>query len=100
MESIELELDAQFFSADVIARTVYRYSGDYYVQVERVTTAHRITLMPRTPDINTNQLAERFQTDACDDRLREQIALQTGDLQRLLMRAAIERAVSVGDAST
>ncbi|MGN6223000.1 His-Xaa-Ser system protein HxsD [Pseudoxanthomonas sp.] len=100
MESIELELDAQFFSADVVARTVYRYSGDYYVQVERATKVHRITLVPRTSGINTSQLAERFQTDACDDRLREQVALQTGDLQRLLMRAAIERAVSVGDAST
>lgn len=100
MESIELELDAEFFSADVITRTAYRYSGDYFVHVQRLSTAHRVTLTPRTPEINTSHLADRFQTDACDDRLREQIVLQTGDLQRLLMRAAIERAVSVGGAST
>jgi hypothetical protein len=42
-------------------------------------------------------LAARFQTDACDDRLRAQVALQTGDLQRLLMRAALESAEPKGD---
>lgn len=100
MKRIELELDAQFFSKDVIARTVYRYSGDYFVQVECMATTHRVSLSPRRPDINTSDLAERFQTDACDDRLREQIAVQTGDLQRLLMRAAIERAAPPSDASS
>lgn len=93
MDSIELELDAQFFSADVIARTAYRYSGDFYVLVRSGTVNHHVTLKPRTPDVDTNDVAARFQTDACDDRLRAQVASQTGDMQHLLMRAALERAV-------
>nr|WP_298123952.1 hypothetical protein [uncultured Pseudoxanthomonas sp.] len=72
MESIELELDAQFFSKDVISHTVYRYSGDYFVRVECTATTHRVSLSPRTPDITTSHLAERLQADACADRLREQ----------------------------
>lgn len=100
MDGIELELDAQFYSADVITRTTYRYSGDYYVRVDSTPTAFRVTLTPRTPDIDTSYLVERFQTDACDDRLREQVAMQTGDLQSLLMRAALERAVLPGGEHT
>lgn len=40
MDSIELELDAQFFDADVIARTAYRYSGDFYVSVRSAVPSH------------------------------------------------------------
>lgn len=98
MDSIELELDAQFFDADVIARTAYRYSGDFYVSVRTAAPSHVVTLKPRTPDVDTADLAARFQTDACDDRLRAQVALQTGDLQRQLMRAALESALPKGNA--
>lgn len=34
MDSIELQLDVLLFDADVIARTAYRYSGDFYVLVK------------------------------------------------------------------
>jgi len=62
MDSIELELDAQFFDADVIARTAYRYSGDFYVSVRSAVPSHVVTLKPRTPDVDTADLAARFQT--------------------------------------
>jgi His-Xaa-Ser system protein HxsD len=97
MESIELELDAQYFAADVVARTAYRYSGDFYVLVRSASPNHVVTLRPRTPEVDLADLAARFQTDACDDRLRAHVALQTGDLQRLLMRAALESAEPKGD---
>ncbi|MGR4877154.1 His-Xaa-Ser system protein HxsD [Pseudoxanthomonas sp. LARHCG66] len=97
MDSIELELDALFFDEDVIARTAYRYSGDFYVLVKSAGANHVVTLRPRTSDVDMADLAARFQTDACDDRLRAQVALQTGDLQRLLMRAALESAEPKGD---
>lgn len=92
METIELELDAALFSSDVVARTAHRYTADYYVELGSQAAAYRVRLTPRRPDVVTHQLLERFHTDACDDRLRERVWQQTGELHTVLMRAALLQA--------
>lgn len=92
METIELELDVALFSSDVVARTAHRYTGDYYVELSCLASTHRVRLTPRRPDVLTHQLLQRFHTDACDDRLRERVWQQTGELHTVLIRAALLQA--------
>lgn len=92
MEIIELELDAALFSSDVVARTAHRYSAEYYVELAVDGAVHRVRLTPRRSDVKTDHLLKRFHTDACDDRLRERVWQQTGELYTVLMRAALIQA--------
>ena len=92
METIELELDAAMFSSDVLARTGRRYTADDFVERTRLASVHRVRSTPRRPDVLSEQFCEHFHTDACDDRLRERVWQQTGELHTVLMRTALLQA--------
>jgi len=91
MQAIEIVLDDGLFSVDVIARTAHRYTGDYFVETLSTSSGALIRLAPKTDSISSHLLAERFRNDALDERLRERIRAETGELHTTLVRAALER---------
>ncbi|SFN10403.1 His-Xaa-Ser system protein HxsD [Dokdonella immobilis] len=98
MGTIELRFDAAIFSADVVVRTTYRYSGDFYTSVEHEATTFVVRLAPRSSTVNLALLEERFRTDALDERMREQIREETGEVHAALVTAALREAVPADDA--
>lgn len=92
MNAIEIVLDGGLFSADVIACTAHRYTGDYFVETVSTTSDVLVRLTPKTDKVSFHMLAERFRNDALDERLRERIRAETGELHTTLVRAALQQA--------
>lgn len=92
MHAIEIVLDGGLFSVDVIARTAHRYTGDYFVETVSTPSGALVRLTPKTDSISSHLLAERFRNDALDERLRERIRAETGELHTALVRAALQQA--------
>lgn len=89
MNAIEIVLDGGLFSVDVIARTAHRYTGDYFVETVSTPSGALVRLMPKTASTSSHLLAERFRNDALDERLRELVRAETGELHTALVRAAL-----------
>lgn len=92
MDALELTIDRALFSPEVLARTAHRYSADFYVKLDTTAEHVRVRLQAKRAGVDTCNLAERFHTDALDDRLRAIVAAQTHDLQVVLTRAALTQA--------
>lgn len=95
MHAIEIVLDGGLFSADVVARTAHRYTGDYFVETLSAPSGLLVRLTPKKDSDNSYRLAERFRNDALDERLRERIRTETADLHTALVRAALHQALPV-----
>lgn len=94
MNAIEIVLDEGLFSVDVIARTAHRYTGDYFIETVSTPSGVLVRLTPKTDTISSCLLTERFRNDALDERLRELIRVETGELRIALVRAALLQAVA------
>jgi len=92
MNAIEIVLDGGLFSVDVIACTAHRYTGDYFVETVSTTSDVLVRLTPKTDNVNSHLLAERFRNDALDERLRERVRAETNELHTTLARAALKQA--------
>lgn len=98
MNAIEIILDGELFSVDVVARTAHRYTGDYYVETVCTPASASIRLTPKTERVNSDLLAERFRNDSLDERLRERIRAETGELHTALVLAALQQAAALSSA--
>jgi hypothetical protein len=92
MNAIEIVLDGGLLSVDVIARTAHRYTGDYFVETVSTPSGALVRLTPKMGSISSHLLAERFRNDALDERLRELVRAETGELHTVLVRAALHQA--------
>jgi His-Xaa-Ser system protein HxsD len=92
MNVIEIVLDGSLFSVDVIARTAHRYTGDCFVETVSTPSGTLVRLTQKTDSLSFHLLAERFRNDALDERLRERIRTETGELHTALVRAALQQA--------
>lgn len=92
MNAIEIVMDGALFSVEVIARAAHRYTGDYFIETVSTSSGALVRLTPKTDSLNFHFLAERFQNDALDERLRERVRVETGDLHAALVRAALQQA--------
>lgn len=92
MDSVELTLERALFSNEVLARTAYRYTDDYYVDLQGDAEVIRVRLVPRHADLDIADVALRFRNDALDDRLRAVVAAHTSDIQAALIQAALTEA--------
>ncbi len=94
MNAIEIVLDGSLFSVDVIACTAHRYTGDYFVETVSTTSDVLVRLTPKTGNVSSHLLAERFRNDALDERLRERVRTETSELHTALVRVALQQAAS------
>jgi His-Xaa-Ser system protein HxsD len=92
MNAIEIVLDGGLFSVDVVACTAHRYTSDYFVETVSTTSDVFVRLTPKADNVSSHLLAERFRNDALDERLRERIRAETGELHTTLVRAALQQA--------
>jgi His-Xaa-Ser system protein HxsD len=81
-------VDSALFSADVVARTAHRYSGNYFVRLETSPSGFIVSLTARRPGAITPELEAQFRTDLLDDRLRALVEAQTEKLKTALTHAA------------
>lgn len=87
----QFSVDGRLFSAEVVARTAYRYRSIASVEVRTEGADFEIKLTPLvTP---SGDLEVQFRADLWDDRLRERIAAQTQSLQQELIRVALRQAL-------
>jgi hypothetical protein len=92
MNAIEIVLDGGLFSVDIIACTAHRYTGDYFVETVSTTSDVLVRLTPKTDNVSSHLIAERFRNDALDERLRERVRAETGELHVALVLVALQQA--------
>lgn len=90
---IHIQVDGAVFSADIVARTAHRYTGECFVEVHAAPRTINVNLRafpgrPLPPDIEG-----RFRNDLLDDRLRASVEAQTSELHGVLARAALHESL-------
>lgn len=92
MNSLRVALDRRLFSDDVVVRTVHRYTALLGVEILSTDTALGVVLTPLDGNELPPDLKARFMNDALDERLRESVRIETAQLQRDLIQAALREA--------
>lgn len=90
---IQISIDPDLFSADVVTRTSHRYTGEFAVDVRRDSTRYVVVLRPLLGRTLPPDIEGRFRNDLLDDRLRERIQVQTQTLHDVLARAALNESL-------
>ena len=93
MAVVEVVMSAEMFSANVVATTAQRYTGEFYVEVSDVAAGRLVCLSPIRAETSIDRVQSRFLNDALDERLRERVRSETGDLQAILVQAALQGAL-------
>lgn len=84
---IQISIDAELFSADVVMRTSHRYTGECAVDVRQDAGSYVVSLRPLLGRDLPPDIEGRFRNDLLDDRLRARIEVQTRTLHDVLARA-------------
>lgn len=92
MTAVIVELSADMFSADVVASTAQRYTGEFFVEIRSDVSKTIVTLSPIDINSQVERLRERFLNDVLDERLRARVRSETGPLQAILVQAALQGA--------
>jgi len=92
MATIEIHLDGELFSADVIARTAHRCTNDYFAEVTPEARGYLVRLTPQSTGAADTLLPHRFWNNALGERLHERVCSETGIHQTTLILAAMRDA--------
>lgn len=94
MDAINICIDANVFDIDIVARATHRYTNEFYAEIVRETASHLVRLVPMHGDVSVEHVAERFQNDLLDERLRARIREETSELHMTLVKSALREATS------
>lgn len=89
MERSHFIIDSHLYSADVIARTVHRYTGDFGVELRRHDSGIEAVFWSLDGSELPDDLWTRLSRDLLDERLRAVVRAETAGLQQELLRAAL-----------
>ena len=91
MNTIKIHMDANLFSAEVVARTAHRHTDAFYVEIESQRDTFLLRLTPKDDDVSLEGLEQKVRNDALDERLRERVRSETSELQATLVRVALQQ---------
>lgn len=91
MRALTLEFDAGLFRPEAVKKAAYRFSGDYWVTVERRTPEGlTVTLRPRASGpCDLVEAGAAFRTEVLDQELRLVVAEKTSALSSLILAHAL-----------
>lgn len=100
MRELKIMLERRFFSDEVIARAAHRYTNFFSIELLSSDIEIGVVLTPRDGVQIHADLKSRFLNDALDERLRELVRVETADIHRDLIQAALREASPRRAAST
>lgn len=90
---IHIKVDGAIFSADIVARTAHRYTGECSVEVRAAPGTIDVKLRALPSRSLPPDIEGRFRNDLLDDRLRASVEAQTSELHAVLARAALHESL-------
>ena len=86
-----LEIDRALFSMDALLRTAYKFTDRCHVFIQtHETRADRwlVVMRPKDPSLTADQVGGDFSNELIDQRLRERLEQQFGDVRTLIVAQA------------
>lgn len=90
-DCVALEIDSELFSMDAVLRASYKFSDRCHVFIQtHETRPHRwiVVMRPKNADDDRIELAGDFSNELIDQRLRERLEQQFGDVRTLIVAQA------------
>src|SRR5436189_5559653 len=85
------EIDREVFSIDAVLRAAYKFTDRAHVFIQTHDTRPNrwlVVLRPKTEAQDTHDLAGNFANELIDQRLRERLEQQFGDVRTLIVAQA------------
>jgi His-Xaa-Ser system protein HxsD len=89
--SIALDIDRELFSMDVVLRSSYKFTDRCHIFIQTHETRMdrwTVVIRPKNADPNVIELAGDFSNELIDQRLRERLEQQFGDVRTLIVAQA------------
>ena len=89
--SIALDIDRHLFSMDAVLRSSYKFTDRCHVFIQTHETREGtwiVIMRPKNADSNLIDLAGDFSNELIDQRLRERLEQQFGDVRTLIVAQA------------
>ena len=89
--SIRLQFDMRIYSVDAILRTAYKFTDAYYVWLEREahsTESCLVFIRAKRATASMESVSGEFSNELIDQRLRERLEQQFGQLRTLITAQA------------
>ncbi|MBD7921038.1 hypothetical protein [Xanthomonas bonasiae] len=92
MHCFKIMLERRVFSDEVVARAAHRYTHFFGIELLSSDIEIGVVLTPHDGVQIPADLKSRFLNDALDERLRESVRVETADIHRELIQAALREA--------
>jgi His-Xaa-Ser system protein HxsD len=88
---IALDIDRELFSMDAVLRSSYKFTDRCHIFIQAHETRMdrwTVVIRPKNADPNVIELAGDFSNELIDQRLRERLEQQFGDVRTLIVAQA------------
>jgi His-Xaa-Ser system protein HxsD len=88
---IALDIDRELFSMDAVLRSSYKFTDRCHIFIQTHETRMdrwTVVIRPKNADPNVIELAGDFSNELIDQRLRERLEQQFGDVRTLIVAQA------------
>jgi His-Xaa-Ser system protein HxsD len=88
---IAMDIDRELFSMDAVLRSSYKFTDRCHIFIQTHETRMdrwTVVIRPKNADANVIELAGDFSNELIDQRLRERLEQQFGDVRTLIVAQA------------
>jgi His-Xaa-Ser system protein HxsD len=94
MNSILININKNVFNEELVIRTMYRYSGKYYVSHQSSDNYWTVSLIPKINGYELDNLVNEFNNDILDEKIRQIVRLETAGVAELLLKTALQNSIN------
>lgn len=95
MNSISININKNEFNEEQVIRTMYRYSGKYYVSHKSSDSCWMVSLTPKISGYELDNLVNEFNNDILDEKIRQIVRLETAGVTELLLKTALQNSINL-----
>lgn len=100
-ECLRLQISTRVFPLDVVQRTAYWYTDDYYLFLDMTSDGNTIFLEFRNKREGEadglDEVIKRFCNDLIDQVVRKQVKLETKEIEDIIVKRAFSEALSADE---
>lgn len=99
LSSFLMEIDSDYYSEVVVAKSVYWFSGDYTVSVAKGTDCYTVIFKRKEEisDIEKQTIETKFMQYLNDNKAREIIEKETSLIKNILLVKALAHGIDTND---
>jgi His-Xaa-Ser system protein HxsD len=90
-DGVAIDIDRDLFSTDAILKSSYKFTDRCHVFIHKHETREdcwTVVIKPKTVDVSTLEVVGDFSNELIDQRLRERLEQQFGDVRTLIVAQA------------